>query len=171
MCQKSHPFDTQFCHQRQMSLPPVLCWVSRNADCGPNSGLTMEQLSSTTTQPQRSVTCIIPLSPTASQWGDQRLLLLLTSALRQPHHQQLCLQQQQVAKDGCCWCYFSMVYFRCQMSWWVDPRWWILLLPLHWFDITCNWSSRFLWKSGQHLGRGKSVFFIMIVGMNMYTCI
>merc|ERR1712184_74413 len=58
----------------------------------------MEWLSSTTTQPRRSVTCIAPSVLTAKRLVDPRLLLLLINALRQlqhPYQQQQQLPQQQ----------------------------------------------------------------------------
>ena len=75
-----------------MSLPLETLGASRVADFGPNSGRTMEPLSSTTTQPRRSVTCIAPFMRTARRLVDPRLLLLLINALQK---QQLLLQLQQ----------------------------------------------------------------------------
>ena len=98
-----------------MSLSLATWQASRNAECGLNSAWTMESLSSTTTQPPRSVTCIAPWMLTASRWGDQRMLQILTNArqqqqqlLPQPH-----LQQQLVVGDRCfCYCCLNKVFIH-----------------------------------------------------------
>ena len=62
---KSHPIDTKYTHQRKTSLRLDTLGASRVAEFGPNSGRTMERLSSITTQPRRSATSIAPSMLTA----------------------------------------------------------------------------------------------------------
>ena len=93
------PLETKYSHQRQTSPMPETWRVSRVAECGQNSGQRMESLSSTTTRPRRSATCIAPSMLTASRWADPRLLLPLTNARQQQQQQRLLqphLQQQLV---------------------------------------------------------------------------
>ena len=156
--------------------------VSRNAWHGPYWQSTPP--SSTTTQPQMSVTYIEPWMQTVSQWGDPRVLLLSNNVLQQPKRQQppppLQQEQQQhllpqlVTSNNLSWCsgmikiwkvphsHHEHEHFRCHVPWWFDPGRGILLFPLHWFDIALFRGSQVLWRSGQHLGWGQcSVYFII----------